>query len=239
MNRPLYPYYAYNMLEQILRHFAHLETPLALSILDCGAGGDVPPLGLFYENGFVCHGIDISQDQIDLALLFSKKHKMSFDIRRGNMKSLSYADNHFDVVYEYHSMGHLRKPDIEVTLREMYRVLKPGGLCFVGFMLEDTFPIIGKNIGNNEYSLIEAGDSVIHSVYDKSEALEILRPWYLLKAEVLRTEHTFWNQTVSDEVWMSFYDEGHSDLSPNEWLVQKSALSSQGNYSHLYCVLKK
>jgi hypothetical protein len=36
-------------------------------VLDCAAGGRVPPLGLFHENGFDTWGIDLSEEALDRA----------------------------------------------------------------------------------------------------------------------------------------------------------------------------
>ena len=48
-------------LYQLLRFTQSLEEK---TVLDCGAGGQNPPLGLFHEYGFKTIGIDISLSQI-------------------------------------------------------------------------------------------------------------------------------------------------------------------------------
>lgn len=99
-------------------------------ILDIGSGP-----GLLVEdmatiigsNGLIC-GIDISKDMVTL----SKKrcfHLPQVELREGDATSLPYEDEKFDVavstqVYEYIE-------DIQLCLKELYRVLKPGGRALV------------------------------------------------------------------------------------------------------------
>ena len=49
------------------------ECDLEKSVLDCGAGGDCPPLALFAEYGYKTQGIEISNSQVERANIFSQK----------------------------------------------------------------------------------------------------------------------------------------------------------------------
>jgi ubiquinone/menaquinone biosynthesis C-methylase UbiE len=49
-----------------------------------------------------------------------------------------FVDQTFDLVYEFYSLVHLSHADIATTSVKMNRVLKPGGLCFAGFMSAGT-----------------------------------------------------------------------------------------------------
>ena len=81
-------------------------------ILDCGAGGKVPALGLFYEHGFTTAGIDISAEQIALAETFEREHAMHLHIQKGDMRTIPFPEASFDFVFEIYSMVHLPKADI-------------------------------------------------------------------------------------------------------------------------------
>lgn len=54
---------------------------LERKILDCGAGGKLPPLAIFKEQGYETHGIDISEKQIAFAKEFEKKHGLELNIK--------------------------------------------------------------------------------------------------------------------------------------------------------------
>jgi SAM-dependent methyltransferase len=50
---------------------------------------------------------------------------------RQDIMALGFADNAFTLVYSYHVLEHVA--DHRIALAEIYRVLRPGGLLFVGF----------------------------------------------------------------------------------------------------------
>lgn len=53
------------------------------------------------------------------------------------MRTIPFADGKFGFVYSYNAIFFMTKPDIETSVGEMERVLKPGGLCFVNFKSVD------------------------------------------------------------------------------------------------------
>ncbi|MHA1221258.1 MAG: class I SAM-dependent methyltransferase, partial [Candidatus Heimdallarchaeota archaeon] len=69
----------YSFLWFIERHDLNLEK----KILDCGAGGRLPPLTMFNEFGFKTHGIDISKNQIKHANDYSNTKGMTLNIVEG------------------------------------------------------------------------------------------------------------------------------------------------------------
>ena len=54
-------YPLYNFLRMVNEH------PGEKKILDCGAGGLFPKLGLFAEEGYECYGIEIDQKYFELS----------------------------------------------------------------------------------------------------------------------------------------------------------------------------
>lgn len=106
-----------------------------LSILDlgCGAGRDVYILSkLVGENGRVV-GIDMTDEQIDVAKKHIPFHTKSFgfskpnvEFRKGYIENLEgLADDSFDIVVSNCVVN--LSPDKESVLSEVFRVLKPGG----------------------------------------------------------------------------------------------------------------
>jgi len=53
------------------------------------------------------------------------------------MRRIPFADESFDFAYSYNAIFFMTKPDIETSIGEMERVIKPGGLCFVNFLSVD------------------------------------------------------------------------------------------------------
>jgi SAM-dependent methyltransferase len=60
--------------------------------LDCGAGGEAPPLSLFYQAGYKTFGVDISEERIALADEFARAHDMTLNIRPGSITWLPFED---------------------------------------------------------------------------------------------------------------------------------------------------
>ncbi len=145
------------------------NTKVEPKILDCGAGGEMPPLSLFYSNGYKTEGIDFSEKQVNKANLFANENKQDLNIQFGDMTNLQFMDNSFDFVYSYNSIFHMKKEQIELAIDEMKRVLKPNGLLFVNFLSVDDFRCgEGPHLGNNQYEQMD-DEPVIHSYFDYNE----------------------------------------------------------------------
>ncbi|MCH4886215.1 class I SAM-dependent methyltransferase [Acidaminobacter sp. JC074] len=140
------------------------------SILDCGAGGPMPPLSLFYSHGYKTTGIDIVKSQVKVANDFGKDHNQVLNVLEGDMTKLQFEDDSFDFVYSYNSIFHMMKVDIEKSINELKRVLKPGGLLFVNFLSVDDFRCgEGPHLGKHQYEQMD-DEPVIHSYFDYEEA---------------------------------------------------------------------
>ena len=113
-------------------------------ILDCGAGGPVPPLALFAQQGFEAWGIDISEEHLEEANRFSEESGLDIHLQSGDMREIPFEDETFDYVYEHYAMCHLSKKDTARAIDEMHRVLrKHEGLCFLGVISMDCQPKAG------------------------------------------------------------------------------------------------
>ncbi|WP_143315546.1 class I SAM-dependent methyltransferase [Clostridium sp. HBUAS56017] len=147
------------------------EYNLEKTILDCGAGGANPPLYIFEKSGYKTYGIEISDSQLEKARNFSNQAGINLNISKGDMRKLSFEDQSLSYIYSYNSIFHMSKNDIQKSINEIKRVLKPGGLCCLNFLsLEDEGVGTGKELGNNEFLQMERGEEVIHSYFNIDEA---------------------------------------------------------------------
>jgi ubiquinone/menaquinone biosynthesis C-methylase UbiE len=144
---------------------------LEKSILDCGAGGNCPPLALFSSFGYKTYGIEISDSQIEMAKAFSKEHNVELNISKGDIRVLPFKDESISFIYSYNTIFHMKKADIEKAVNEIKRVLKPGGLCFINYLsLYDEDYGQGEKVGEGEFLQDEGDGKVIHTYYDINEA---------------------------------------------------------------------
>jgi len=96
-------------------------------ILDVGCGNGKAAV-FFAKRGGQVEGIDISKNSVSFAKLLVAKHKVSnlVKIKVGDIHRLDFADNCFDVVFARAVLHHSQ---LEVAVKEIYRVLKPGGIA--------------------------------------------------------------------------------------------------------------
>lgn len=88
----------------------------------CGAGAF---LRLAAERGGVAHGIDASESLVD----YARARLPSADLRVGDMESLPFADDSFDLVTGFNSFFFAN--DMVAALREAGRVAKPGATVVI------------------------------------------------------------------------------------------------------------
>ena len=142
--------------QSMYESFTGANNPLAFvelkqgdSILDlgCGAGLDL----YFYakalgENGKV-YGLDISEDMVNKAKLnMNSSGIKNVEVACGQSDKLPFQSNFFDVVAS-NGIYNL-SPDKEAVMKEVFRVLKPGGrTVFCEVVLKDKLPEnVRKNI---------------------------------------------------------------------------------------------
>ena len=108
------------------------------------------------------------------------------------MRKLPYDDNSFNFVFSFHTIFHMNKKDVEIAVKEMERVLAPGGLIFVDFPPYESLGYgIGEEVRPGEFLQIEDGEEVLHSYYTDDEAdvyfanfdIKIKRKWQLQKCD--------------------------------------------------------
>jgi len=95
--------------------------------LGCGTGNHAIELA---EHKFEIFGIDISSQAIRLARKLTKERKLQIDFRVSSMCELPFSDNFFDAIVSFRVLNHGKLRDIKVSIDEIYRVLKPGGILY-------------------------------------------------------------------------------------------------------------
>jgi len=209
------------------------------TILECGAGGMVPPLAIFRRSGFRCVGIDNDSEQLERAREFCSQHGVDIDLRECDMRELPFEDASFDYVFEHYSMCHLSKRDTATAIGEMRRVLKPGGLCFLGVISTDTWPLAPMGEEREPGERWDRDGEGMHSLFTGDEALALVSDWDILAREKAVRYMGRMASRMSLEAWMELHDEAPEDTSIDEWRGRYEARAKWITYVHHYFTLEK
>jgi uncharacterized membrane protein YbaN (DUF454 family)/ubiquinone/menaquinone biosynthesis C-methylase UbiE len=120
------------------RHYSRFQTELErlaqrwrqgnLLNVGCAHGPDFPP----FKESFELHGVDYSSEMLKLAQKYADKHQFKVNLQEADARNLPYADGFFDfaiAIAVYHHIDD--KEGRTQALKELYRVLKPGGEAFI------------------------------------------------------------------------------------------------------------
>lgn len=101
----------------------------------CGVGRHAVYLG---GRGFKMAGVDVSPSGVQQSEAACAERQIAFEGRVADMTALPWGDATFDAVLSTSTVCHHRTADIQRTLAEVWRVLKPGGLFLVDFLHKET-----------------------------------------------------------------------------------------------------
>ncbi len=112
-----------------LSHFFGKRLLSKMSLLDVGASTGIIDNILAQKVGQVT-GIDVDK----AAIAYAKKtfHKKNLRFTVGDAMKLQFKNNSFDILICTHIYEHVPHP--QVLFAELYRVLKPGGVCYLAAM---------------------------------------------------------------------------------------------------------
>lgn len=117
--------HAQELMQDLIAKNAHLTREDL--VLDAGCGYGVVACYLAKKTKAKIIGIDINQYEIHKAKARAEKlglqNKVSFFVK--DYSETGFPKNHFDAIYTMETLSH--SPDLQKTLKEFFRILKPGG----------------------------------------------------------------------------------------------------------------
>jgi ubiquinone/menaquinone biosynthesis C-methylase UbiE len=94
----------------------------------CGHGPDFVP----FRQGFELHGIDLSNKMLELAYKYAEKYALQVNLIEADAREIPYRDDCFDYAIAVATYHHIEGEEERLkALRELKRVLKPGGEVFI------------------------------------------------------------------------------------------------------------
>jgi len=158
------------------------------SVLDLGCGLGRHAL-LFAECGFKTTAVDISPEAIDSVKKSCRENGLDLLAKVADMTSLPFADDAFDCIFAMHSAGHCDTPGMAAVMKEIRRVLKPGGAIYLSLCSKETWSYLCGNLPRiDENTLIKTDgpeQGVPHFFADSELIKELFRDF-----ELIRVRHT-------------------------------------------------
>ena len=102
--------------------------------LGCGVGRHVTYLG---GRGFGLAGVDISPTAVRVTCAACAERGLAFDGCVSDMTTLPWPSETFDAALSTSTIHHALRVNIQRTIAEVWRILKPGGLFLVDFPCTD------------------------------------------------------------------------------------------------------
>ena len=181
---PKYPHE--KIIQFTFRNFPDLKCRKISKALDMGCGNGVNSIFLAQE-GFDLSAVDITKSGIAITQDRLNKLGLPFDdIRVASVHQIPYDDNSFDLLISagvFDSMDPALFPDV---VKEIYRLLKPGGKGIFMFMEEGHFNLEG----DNPWGLTAYSEETVESMFNPFN-------WQELNIDYYRTtfkNKTFWQK---------------------------------------------
>ena len=149
----------------LLEKLSHIPFQSALD-LGCGTG-EMLKLILQKDPFKELYGIDISEEMLAVA---KSKLPEQVQLFQGDSEMLPFSDGSFDVVYCNDSFHHYPSP--QNVLREVHRVMKPGGTFLMGDCWQ---PYVGRVIMNFYMRHSKEGDV---KIYSEAELVSMLSTYF-------------------------------------------------------------
>ena len=114
-------------LGKVVKIFKELGVKKVLD-LGCGAGRNILPLA----NNFSVYGLDSAPSGLKILRKTLKERRLQADLKLENaFAPLPYRDNYFDALISVQVLQHAKETAILKTIKEITRIVKPGGLIFI------------------------------------------------------------------------------------------------------------
>jgi ubiquinone/menaquinone biosynthesis C-methylase UbiE len=114
-------------LEPYIPEFAKFAEGAGKDVLEIGVGMGADHLEWARSGPRSLTGIDLTERAIEHTKRRFEVYGLESNLTRGNAEALPFDDETFDLVYSFGVLHHT--PDTPGAVREVYRVLRPGGLA--------------------------------------------------------------------------------------------------------------
>jgi ubiquinone/menaquinone biosynthesis C-methylase UbiE len=131
----------------------------------CGTGLVLSRIGRFARSA---RGVDLSPGMLE------KARARGLDVVLGSATALPFEDNQFDVTCSFKVLAHV--PEIELALKEMVRVTRPGGIVLAEFYNPYSLRALLKRFGPAGRIATSTNESQVFTRFDSPFGIGKLLP---------------------------------------------------------------
>jgi SAM-dependent methyltransferase len=124
--------------------FARFERARGRRVLEIGCGNGADGV-MFAAHGAQYTGCDLTDEALDATRRHLSIEGLEGKLQPENAERLSFADASFDIVYSYGVLHHSPAP--ASALREVHRVLRPGGVALIMLYHRHSFNYYARILG--------------------------------------------------------------------------------------------
>ena len=149
----------------------------------CGFGAYTLALA---SNGFTVRSFDVSPTAAALTRAGLKRFGYEVEVRVADLLHTGYADGEFDGAFAHSVLDHMTRADAAAALRELCRIVRPGGLVLLSFDTAEEADLTAPHETLPDGSLLYTGEGkrggMIFHPYDR-EAIHSLVAGYEIASE--------------------------------------------------------
>ena len=158
----------------------------------------------FAHEGFSVSALDLSELAIQHIKEISERENLDINAQLGDMLSLPYDDETFDCILAFHAISHTDTNGMRKIVKELERVLRPGGEIYVTLCSKMTwsyrdagFPIVDEN------SVMKIEDGAENGIPHFFADEEIVKGLFL-KFSFVRLRH-IQDLVIEDQKYVSWH----------------------------------
>ena len=186
--------------EGVVTFLEHLEPRLTpgSSLLDAGCGRGRNTLYLS-QAGFHVHACDLSPVALGVTKARAGEAGLPVNLQAADLTCLPYANDQFAAAICVHVLPYHRKADIIKCLRELWRVLQPGGWLYLDLLApEDAEYGYGKEL--EEDTFLDRDGTPVH-FSSRGEVDKLLRGFEMERVTRLKLASSLARVRVSWAIW--------------------------------------
>lgn len=153
----------------------------------CGFGAYTLALA---SNGFHVRSFDISPTAVAFTREGLKRFGYDAEVKVADLLCTGYADGEFDGVFAHSVMDHMTRSDAAAALKELCRIVRPGGLALLSFDTAEEADYAADHETLPDGSLLYTGDGsrrgMIFHPYDREQIRSLVAGYEIVMESVNR-----------------------------------------------------